>query len=100
MAKRVSAADAKARFSSLLDEMVVSGQRTVIERQGRAVAALVSLADLKRLEELAPRGDSQRGSSATAGAWRDSVDEGTATFVRGAPVQRTHAPDARVEIEE
>ena len=45
---------ARSSFSDLLNEVLVYGERIVLERHGKAVAALVSVADLERLEALDP----------------------------------------------
>ncbi|HEU0169758.1 MAG TPA: type II toxin-antitoxin system Phd/YefM family antitoxin, partial [Chloroflexota bacterium] len=67
-AKPVSAATAKAHLSELMAGVSHGGERFVIERHGRAAAALVSVDDLKRLEasNVAPSG---RGALALVGAW-------------------------------
>lgn len=43
---------ARSNFSDLLNEVLVYGERIVLERHGKAVAAIVSVADLERLEAL------------------------------------------------
>jgi prevent-host-death family protein len=43
---------ARSSFSDLLNEVLIYGERVVLERHGKPVAALVSVADLERLEEL------------------------------------------------
>ena len=43
---------ARSNFSDLLNEVLVYGERVVLERHGKAVAALVSVTDLERLEEI------------------------------------------------
>ena len=43
---------ARNNFSDLLNEVLVYGERVVLERHGKAVAALVSVTDLERLEEM------------------------------------------------
>ncbi len=53
---------ARSNFSDLLNEVLVYGERVVLERHGKAVAALVSVADLDRLEALdAAEGEAMRG---------------------------------------
>jgi prevent-host-death family protein len=47
---------ARGNFSDLLNEVLVYGERIVLERHGKAVAALVSVTDLERLEALDPPG--------------------------------------------
>jgi prevent-host-death family protein len=73
MTKRVSTAQAKAQLSALLEEVANQGAHYIIERRGRPVAALVSIADLKRLLEsqehrAAPQ---PQGALALVGAWGD-----------------------------
>jgi len=48
----VSVREAKARFSELSNRVVWRGERFIIERHGKPFVALVSVDDLKRLEEL------------------------------------------------
>jgi len=43
---------ARGNFSDLVNEVLMFGERVVLERHGKAVAALVSVADLERLEAL------------------------------------------------
>jgi prevent-host-death family protein len=43
---------ARSSFSDLLNEVLVYGERIVLERHGKAVAAIVSVADLERLEAI------------------------------------------------
>lgn len=50
--KHVSAATAKAHFSELISEVGFGGQPVVIERHGRPLAALVSLDDLERINNV------------------------------------------------
>ena len=50
MTKRVSMVEAKAKLSAIIDAALHDSDRCVIERRGRAVAAIVPVADLHRLE--------------------------------------------------
>src|SRR5579884_3989683 len=50
MTRNVAVAEAKARFSELLARVAHGGERIVIERHGKPVAALVAVADLERIE--------------------------------------------------
>jgi len=47
---------ARKNFSDLVNEVWMYGERIVLERHGKAVAALVSVADLDRLEALGREG--------------------------------------------
>jgi prevent-host-death family protein len=70
MAETVSVADAKRRFSELVNRAAFGKERFLIERHGKPVGALISAADLARLEQ---QGDlqSQTGLAAAAGAFAD-----------------------------
>lgn len=74
MAKRVSAAQAKAHLSSLVAE-VERGQHYVIERRGKPVAALVSIAELRRLEADPPKAAEPQGAMALVGLWGDLLTD-------------------------
>ena len=45
-AKRISIAEAKARFSAMVDGVLHRGEHYLIERHGRGVAAMVSIDEL------------------------------------------------------
>lgn len=75
MAKRVSAAEAKANLSALVAEVAFGGQHVVIERRGKALAALVSMRELEHLEEERAASARPLGALALVGAWRDVADE-------------------------
>ena len=62
-------------MSRLLTHVSEQGQRTVIERRGTAVAAVVSMDDLNRLELEKPTSKRPLGALALVGAWRDVGDE-------------------------
>jgi prevent-host-death family protein len=51
----VTASYAKDQLASLLERTRVGGERIVIEKHGKPAAALVSVADLERLERLDER---------------------------------------------
>jgi prevent-host-death family protein len=74
MSRRVPIAEAKAKLSAIVDEVLHRGERVVIERHGKPVAVVVSLDDLARLEEY--RATTQPpGILGLVGAWRDVPDE-------------------------
>ena len=50
MATKVTLAEAKAKFSAVVDEVRRTSRRYVIERHGRPAAAVVSVEDLAKLE--------------------------------------------------
>jgi len=69
MAKTVSVAEAKRRFSDVVGAVRPGGQRFVIERRGTPVAAIVPVDDLVALESKA-----SRGVLGLVGAFRDAKD--------------------------
>ena len=73
--KRVSAAQAKAHFSSLVAEVAFAGHHVVIERRGRPMAAIVSMADLENLQHEGSGAFQPKGALALVGAWSDVPDE-------------------------
>jgi prevent-host-death family protein len=56
-------------------EVAFGGQCIIIERRGKPLAALVSLADLERLEQEHATSARPTGALALVGAWRDMPDE-------------------------
>ena len=75
MAKRVSAAQAKAQLSALAAEVAYGGQHVIIERRGKPLVALVSVEDLELLEQERATSARPLGALALVGAWRDISDE-------------------------
>ncbi|MGH2459953.1 MAG: type II toxin-antitoxin system Phd/YefM family antitoxin [Chloroflexota bacterium] len=82
MAKRVSAAQAKAQLSALASGAAFRGERYVIERRGKPVAALVSMDDLERLEQEREPTGKPLGLLALVGAWRELGDDEIDEMVR------------------
>ena len=74
MAKRIGATQAKAQFSSLLSEVAYGGQHIIIERRGKAFAALVSIEDLEQIEQYRANSAKPQGALALVGAWSDMGD--------------------------
>ena len=68
VAKKVRVTEAKAQLSALMARAGYGGERFLIERRGRPLAALVGVEDLERLEgEDAPL--RPLGALALVGAW-------------------------------
>jgi prevent-host-death family protein len=61
MSTIASTAEVKARLSEFVSLVLLRGDRVIVARRGRPVAALVGLGDLQRLEAL----DAERVSSTT-----------------------------------
>ena len=69
----VAVAEAKSRFSDLLRRAEHRGERIVVHRHGKPVAAIVSTADLEQLEALE---DAQDRADATM-ALKEAAQKGT-----------------------
>lgn len=73
MAKKVSVTEAKAHLSALMARVGYGGERYLIERRGKPLAALVGVEDLERLEgEDAP--SRSLGALALIGLWGEVED--------------------------
>jgi len=77
VAQRVSTVEVGKRLDELLDRVAFRKERFVIERRGRALAALVPASELERLDLLARRYvldvlERQRGGRLTRGAGRST----------------------------
>lgn len=69
--------EAKAQLSALMARAGFGGERFLIKRRGKPLAALVGVEDLERLE--GERGDASPRSSrrgALVGAWGDLAEDG------------------------
>ena len=99
MAKRVSAAQAKAQFSALSAEVAYGGQHVIIERRGRPLVALVSVADLELLEQGRATSARPQGALALAGAWREVNDEHLESLIADIYADRENDAGRPVELE-
>ncbi|MGI9078577.1 MAG: type II toxin-antitoxin system Phd/YefM family antitoxin [Gemmatimonadaceae bacterium] len=54
-AKRHPASKARENFSAILNEVSVRGDRVVLDRHGKPIAAMIPIADLELLEALEDR---------------------------------------------
>lgn len=101
MAVHIGVAEAKATLSAVIDRIARTAERVVIERRGRPVAAVISLAELGRLEELGtPRlGDHAAGALALVGLWEDVDDAEIDAFVADILASRKNDPARPVELE-
>jgi len=69
----MSVAEAKNRFSEVLRRAEYGGERVIVERHGKPVAAIVSTEDLRRLEAAEEAADLRDAEAAL----REAVREGT-----------------------
>jgi prevent-host-death family protein len=74
MATRISLAEAKAKFSAVVDDVRTGSRRYLIERHGRPAAAIVSVEELEKLEALDKSESQPLGFLALVGAWGDLDD--------------------------
>jgi prevent-host-death family protein len=73
MTQSISVAEAKRRFSELVNRASFGQERFLIEGRGKPVGAIVSAEDLVRLEEAAPPAP-RHGLLAAVGALADIED--------------------------
>ena len=72
MAEKIRVTEAKSHLSALMARVGYGGERFVIERRGRPLAALVGVEDLERLESESGDVTSRSlGAIALAGAWSE-----------------------------
>jgi prevent-host-death family protein len=70
------ASEARARFSEILNAVSVRGDRVILERHGKPVAALISIEDLEMFQYLEDKMDIALAEEALAeGGDRISSDE-------------------------
>jgi len=91
MTKSVSVAEAKRDFSELMMRAAHKGERFIIARRGKPMAALVSMEDLRKLT---PASEKPRGLLAAVGAWADF--EGLEKVIADIYRSRRRARDRKV----
>lgn len=99
MAREVSAATAKAHLAELVAEVEHGGERVLIQRRGKASAALVRVDDLELLERDEAMSRRPRGALALVGAWEDVGDRKIDALVRSIYKERSKDRGRRVELE-
>jgi prevent-host-death family protein len=71
----ISAAEAKRNFSELIGRAAYGHERIIIERKGKPMAAVIGMEDLRRLEALESRAESETHPIMRAfGGWADRED--------------------------
>ena len=99
MAKRVSAAEAKAQLSALSAEVAYGGQHVIIERRGTPLVALVSVSELELLEQGRATSARPQGALVLVGAWREVKDEQLDSLVEDIYAYRDKDTGRPVELE-
>ena len=90
----MTVAEAKNRFSDVLRRAEYGGERVVVERHGKPVAAIVSTDDLRRLEATDDKADLRDARAALAEAkqrWDRSARDGSAEVRIGPSARRAGA---------
>ena len=100
MATRVSVAQAKAELSALMAAVAYQGQRVVIERRGKPMAALVSVDDLEQIDGERATSARPRGALALIGAWGDLGDRDIEAMVADIYAAREQDTGRPVELED
>ena len=75
MSIRVSAARVESALPDLMSEVADGGQRVIIEKGGRPIAALVSVDDLELIERARVADARPEGAMALVGAWSGLVED-------------------------
>ena len=98
MAEKVRVTEAKAHLSELMARVGYGGERFVIERRGRPLAALVAVEDLERLE----KGDSTSrsvGAIGLVGAWGEAEEPEVDAVLEEIYAERERDMDGRWILE-
>ena len=96
----VSTAQAKSGLSALVSRVAYGGEHVIIERRGKPLAALVSVADLELIERERASSAEPRGALALVGAWSDMGDEQIDALVADIYAERERETGRRVEFED
>ena len=71
--RTMTAAGARAQFSEIVNRTAFGGERVVVTRRGKPLAALVPIEDLALLEELEDRADVRDFRAALKAAHREAA---------------------------
>ncbi len=71
--RTMTAAGARSQFSEIVNRTAFGGERVVVTRRGKPLAALVTIEDLALLEELEDRADARDFRAALKGARREAA---------------------------
>jgi len=89
MVKRVSSREARTHFAELTDRVKYTGEPVIVEKQGQPFVAVVSLDDLKELEELQRERARSRFEKLAAKAHASTPDDAPTEDEVVAAVKRT-----------
>jgi prevent-host-death family protein len=90
MATTVGTHEAKTRLSEYLNRVAYGGERIVVERHGKPIAALVSVEDLRRLEALTPPPSDEATDEERDARFRESLKKAgiVVRWPTGKPISR------------
>jgi prevent-host-death family protein len=99
VAEKVRVTEAKAHLSELMARVGYGGERFVIERRGRPLAALVGVEDLERLEAEGREVSSRSlGALALVGAWGEVQDRDLDTLLEEVYAERERDTGRPVDL--
>ncbi|MFJ3234201.1 type II toxin-antitoxin system Phd/YefM family antitoxin [Streptomyces sp. NPDC086787] len=94
MAYEIPVTQARAELADLINRVVYGGERVVVTRHGKPLVALVSAADLERLEELQDPAEDKVASSVSSVHDRTSAPGGPETRRFGLAAEHRRADGA------
>ena len=98
MAKKVKVTEAKAQLSALMARAGYGGERFLIERRGRLLAALVDAGDLERLEGEGNAPSHPLGALALVGAWGEVEEQDLESVMGGIYAERERDTGRQVDL--
>lgn len=75
---KISVSEAREGFSEIVNQVNYSGERMILERRGKAVAAVISVADLELLEMIEDRIDTEEAKKSI----KEAKAKGTTTWAK------------------
>ena len=96
MLKDISVAEAKSKFSEVIARTIYAGERFVVRRRGKPVAAIVGIDDLKKIQ-LTDSSEDTGTLLAAAEAWADF--KGLDQVIEDIYRSRRKSADRKVTIE-
>jgi prevent-host-death family protein len=101
VSETVGTHEAKTHLSEYLNRVAYRGERIIVERHGKPVAALVSVRDLRRLEDLDRAAPESNDEAAREARFRQLVEEAglSVHWPTGRPVERRERRLIHVEGE-
>jgi prevent-host-death family protein len=99
VARKVSATQAKAQLPALMAEVAYGGGHITIERRGKPLAALISVEELKRLEQGQATSTRPQGALTLVGSWREVEDGDLEALIADIYARREEELGRPVEFE-